>query len=61
LATIDEFRPTQLTDLIGHIYEAAVDPAHWDVFLAALERIYPGSRVTLCRRFARLDGHHARN
>jgi hypothetical protein len=61
LATIDEFHPTHLTDLIRHIYAAAVDPAHWGIFLAALERIYSGSRVTLCRRFARLDGHHARN
>jgi DNA-binding CsgD family transcriptional regulator len=44
---IDEFDPLFLTDLVGHIYEAAVDVEHWDEFLAALERIYPGSRVTL--------------
>jgi DNA-binding CsgD family transcriptional regulator/PAS domain-containing protein len=47
LATIDEFDPTFLTDLVGHIYEAAVDPDHWDEFLTILERVYPGSRVTL--------------
>jgi DNA-binding CsgD family transcriptional regulator len=44
---IDEFDPLFLTDLVGHIYEAAVDVEHWDEFLAILERIYPGSRVTL--------------
>jgi DNA-binding CsgD family transcriptional regulator/PAS domain-containing protein len=47
LATIDEFEPAFLMDLVGHIYEAAVDPEHWDQFLAALERVYPDARVTL--------------
>jgi DNA-binding CsgD family transcriptional regulator/PAS domain-containing protein len=47
LATTDEFEPAFLTDLVGHIYEAAVDPEHWDTFLTVLERIYPGARVTL--------------
>jgi DNA-binding CsgD family transcriptional regulator len=47
LPTIDEFDPIFLTELVGHIYEAAVDPQHWDEFLNILERIYPGSRVTL--------------
>ena len=44
---IDEFDPLFLTDPIGHIYEAAVDVEHWDEFMTILERIYPGSRVTL--------------
>jgi DNA-binding CsgD family transcriptional regulator len=47
LAINDEFDPAVLTDLVGHIYEAALDPAHWHEFLAILERIYPGARVTL--------------
>jgi hypothetical protein len=47
LATIDEFEPAFLMDLVGHVYEAAADPDHWDEFLAVLERIYPDARVTL--------------
>ena len=47
MTIIDEFDPASLTELVGHIYEAALDPAHWDEFLTILERIYPGSRVTL--------------
>ena len=47
MTIIDEFDPASLTELVGHIYEAALDPAHWDEFLSILERIYPGSRVTL--------------
>lgn len=37
----------QLLDLVGHLYEAAADPKHWDEFVAALERIYPDGRITL--------------
>lgn len=47
MATIDEFEPAFLMDLVGHVYEAAADPDHWDEFLAVLERIYPDARVTL--------------
>jgi DNA-binding CsgD family transcriptional regulator len=47
LAITNEFDPVFLTELVGHIYEAALDPGHWDEFLTTLERIYPGSRVTL--------------
>lgn len=43
----DEFDPIFLTELVGHIYEAALDPQHWHEFLVELERIYPDSRVTL--------------
>ncbi|HZP79384.1 MAG TPA: hypothetical protein VFB45_24840 [Pseudolabrys sp.] len=37
----------QLLDLVGHLYEAAADPAHWSEFAAALERIYPDGRIAL--------------
>ena len=47
MTTIDEFDPIFLTELVGHIYESALDPRHWREFLAELERIYPDSRVTL--------------
>jgi DNA-binding CsgD family transcriptional regulator len=47
LSSIDEFDPLFLTELVGHIYEAALDPRHWNELLAELERIYPDSRVTL--------------
>jgi hypothetical protein len=36
-----------LTEMIGHIYEAAVDPEHWQELVSMLERAYPHSRVTL--------------
>ena len=42
-----EFDQTFVTDLVGHIYEAAVDPDHWDQFLATLAIAYPDSRITL--------------
>jgi DNA-binding CsgD family transcriptional regulator len=42
-----EFDQTFVTDLVGHIYEAAVDADHWDVFLATLATAYPDSRITL--------------
>jgi len=42
-----EFDQTFVTDLVGHIYEAAVDAAHWDEFLATLETAFPDSRITL--------------
>ena len=36
-----------LLDLVGHLYEAAAsDSAHWDSFIGAIERIYPGGRIT---------------
>jgi hypothetical protein len=38
---------TLVTDLVGHIYEAAVDADHWDQFLAAIETVFPESRLTL--------------
>jgi DNA-binding CsgD family transcriptional regulator len=40
------FEPPALTELIGHVYEAAAEPAHWDAFVGALERHYPGQRIT---------------
>jgi DNA-binding CsgD family transcriptional regulator len=42
-----ELDQTSVTDLVGHLYEAALDPAHWDEFLAAVETAFPGSRITL--------------
>jgi DNA-binding CsgD family transcriptional regulator len=53
LAIVDEFEATFLTDLVGRIYEAALDPNQWDEFVSALERVYPDSRVTL---FGHADG-----
>jgi hypothetical protein len=47
LAIADELDPIVLTDLVGLIYESALDPKHWDEFLTALEAIYPGARITL--------------
>jgi DNA-binding CsgD family transcriptional regulator/PAS domain-containing protein len=44
---MDDFDQTLLMDLVGHVYEAAADPQHWNEFLNALERIHPGSRITL--------------
>jgi DNA-binding CsgD family transcriptional regulator/PAS domain-containing protein len=44
---MDEFEPAILTDLVGAIYESAVDPNHWSQLVTGLERIYPDSRVTL--------------
>jgi DNA-binding CsgD family transcriptional regulator len=34
-------------DLVGHIYETAADPQHWQEFVTLLEQIYPHGRVTL--------------
>lgn len=48
---MDEFEPATLTDLVGTIYESAVDPNQWSQLVTGLERIYPESRVTLF-------GHH---
>jgi DNA-binding CsgD family transcriptional regulator len=53
---MDEFEPAFLTELVGRIYEAAVDPAQWGDFLALLERFHPDSRITL---FAHEDGRPA--
>jgi DNA-binding CsgD family transcriptional regulator len=44
---MDEFEPAVLGDLVGTIYEAAIDPNHWSDLVTGLERIYPESRVTL--------------
>lgn len=44
---MDEFEPAVLTELIGRIYEAAVDSSQWDDFLALIERLHPESRITL--------------
>jgi DNA-binding CsgD family transcriptional regulator len=48
---MDEFANGFVADLVGAIYQAAVDPAHWHDLVTALERAYPESRVTLF-------GHH---
>jgi DNA-binding CsgD family transcriptional regulator/PAS domain-containing protein len=53
LAATDEFNPTFLMELVGHLYEAAIDQGHWGEFLGALETVYPDSRVTL---FGHEDG-----
>jgi DNA-binding CsgD family transcriptional regulator len=45
--------PASCADLVGHIYEAALDPARWRDVVDALEGFYPDSRVTL---FAHRDG-----
>lgn len=44
---MNEFEGAQFSDLVAHIYEAAYDAAHWDELVGLLERIHPGSRVTL--------------
>jgi DNA-binding CsgD family transcriptional regulator len=44
---MDELEPQFLIDVIGHIYEAAADPDHWQELVTMLERAYPHSRVTL--------------
>ena len=36
-----------VADLIACIYQAAIEPQHWNELVASLERIYPESRVTL--------------
>jgi DNA-binding CsgD family transcriptional regulator/PAS domain-containing protein len=50
---MDEFQPNRVADLVGCIYQAAVEPGRWSDFVAALERTYPDSRVTL---FGHRDG-----
>jgi DNA-binding CsgD family transcriptional regulator len=42
-----EFEGNALSDLVGHIYEAAYDADHWDELVGLIERIHPGARVTL--------------
>ena len=44
---MDEFEPAALTELIGQIYEAAVDSRRWDDFLALIARFHPDARITL--------------
>jgi DNA-binding CsgD family transcriptional regulator len=44
---IDEFDAGFVADLVGRIYQAAIEPSQWSDFVATLERIYPESRVTL--------------
>jgi DNA-binding CsgD family transcriptional regulator len=44
---MNELESEFLIDLIGHIYEAAVDPDHWQELVSMLERAYPHSRVAL--------------
>jgi DNA-binding CsgD family transcriptional regulator/PAS domain-containing protein len=44
---MDEFEPAVLTELIGRIYEAAIDSRQWDDFVALLGRFYPDTRITL--------------
>jgi DNA-binding CsgD family transcriptional regulator len=50
---MDEFEPATLTELVGTIYESAIDPDQWSRFVTRLERIHPESRVTL---FGHVDG-----
>ena len=42
-----DFERGFITDIVGHIYEAAVDADHWDQFLATIETAFPDSRLTL--------------
>jgi DNA-binding CsgD family transcriptional regulator len=42
LAIVDEFDPIFLTEIVGHIYEAALDTEHWDEFLRLTEAIING-------------------
>jgi DNA-binding CsgD family transcriptional regulator len=44
---MDEFETEFLMDVVGHIYETAADPQHWQELVTLLERVYPHSRVTL--------------
>ncbi len=44
---MDNLNSQQLMDVVGHIYETAADPQHWQEFVTLLERVYPHSRVTL--------------
>jgi DNA-binding CsgD family transcriptional regulator len=44
---MDELDSEFLIEVIGHIYEAAADPEHWQELVTLLERAYPHSRVTL--------------
>src|SRR5579859_4458463 len=44
---MDEFEPAILTELIGRIYEAAADSAHWGDFLSLIEQIHPDARLAL--------------
>jgi DNA-binding CsgD family transcriptional regulator/PAS domain-containing protein len=48
-----EFEPAALTELVGQIYEAAVDARQWDAFLALLGRFHSETRITL---FGHEDG-----
>jgi DNA-binding CsgD family transcriptional regulator len=50
---MDETEQAIFTELVGMIYESAVDPGRWDDFLTLLERIHPDSRITL---FGHEDG-----
>src|SRR5262245_11656932 len=50
---MDEFDTGFVADLVGRIYEAAVEPSHWLDFVSVLERTSPQSRVTL---FGHQDG-----
>jgi len=42
-----------LADMVGLIYEAALDPARWIDFVSLVENIYPDGRITM---FAHRDG-----
>ena len=53
---MDDLDSQRLMDLVGHIYETAADPQHWQEFVTLLERIYPHSRVTLFEHDKKLPG-----
>jgi DNA-binding CsgD family transcriptional regulator len=42
-----------LADMVGLIYEAAIDPARWIEFVELVENIYPDARITM---FAHRNG-----
>ncbi len=47
MRALDELDPAFVADMVGHIYEAAVDPQRWSAFIDLIEQAYPDSRVTL--------------
>lgn len=48
-----EFEPAQFAEMVGLIYESAVDSKLWDELLTSIERFYPESRIAL---FGHQDG-----
>lgn len=47
MAGAKALKPTFVAGLVGHIYEAALDPQRWHKVLDALDHLYPDARITL--------------